>query len=58
VINEIDDILNFTPDTLIGIDQVSSNKLAEHNIKNIEQMADIQLDSIPNIKEIPSSILI
>ena len=58
VINEIDEILSFKPDTLIGIDQVSSEKLAEHNIKNIEQMADVQLDTLPDIKEIPNSILV
>lgn len=57
VINEIDEILNFKPDTLIGIDQVSSDKLAEHKIKNIEQLADLQVDNLPDIKEIPSSIL-
>ena len=58
VINEIDEILNFKPDTLIGIDQVSSDVLIEHNIKNLEQLADLQVDNLPDIKEIPSSILI
>jgi len=39
LINELEEALEFKPDTLIGIDQISSNKLEEHEIKSIEDMA-------------------
>jgi len=58
LINELDEMLKFKPDTLIGIDQVSSETLTEYNIKTIEDLAKIDLENLPDIKEIPSSILI
>jgi len=58
LINEVEDILTFKPETLIGIDQVSSNTLRDYNIKNIEQLAGLEADNLPDIKEIPKSILI
>ncbi len=58
IINEIDEVLAFKPDTLIGIDQVSSDTLIDNNIKNIEQLANLQVDNLPDIKEIPTIILI
>jgi len=57
LINELEEILDFKPDTLIGIDQISSNKLEEHKIKSIEDLAKISEDNLPEIKEIPSQIL-
>jgi GTPase SAR1 family protein len=58
LINEVEDILTFKPETLIGIDQVSSNTLRDYNIKNIEQLAGLEVDNLPDIKEIPKSIFI
>ncbi|MFX1497569.1 MAG: ADP-ribosylation factor-like protein [Promethearchaeota archaeon] len=58
VINELEEILNFKPETLIGIDKVSSDTLSDYNIKNIGDLAKISLDNLPDVKEIPSSILI
>ncbi|MFX0057329.1 MAG: ADP-ribosylation factor-like protein [Candidatus Hodarchaeota archaeon] len=58
MINELDETLKFKPDTIIGIDQVSSDTLIENNVKTIEDLAKIDLDNLPDIKEIPSSILI
>ncbi len=56
-INELDEALKFKPSSLIGIDQISSEKLIEHNIKNIEALAKVPLDNLPKIEEIPINIL-
>ncbi len=56
-INELDEALKFKPSSLIGIDQISSEKLIEHNIKNIEALAKVPLDNLPKISEIPINIL-
>jgi len=58
IINELEDILNFKPDTLIGIDKVSSDTLGDYNIKNIGELAKVSLENLPDVKEVPSSILI
>jgi GTPase SAR1 family protein len=58
IINEIEEILNFKPETLIGIDKVSSDTLTDYNIKSIGDLAKISLDNLPDVKEVPNSILI
>lgn len=58
ILNELDEALKFKPDTLIGIDQISSEKLLENNVKNIEELAHLSLESLPIIKEIPNKVLI
>jgi len=58
ILNELDEALKFKPDTLIGIDQISSEKLIENNVKNIEELAHLSLESLPDIKEIPNNVLI
>ncbi|MFX1588339.1 MAG: ADP-ribosylation factor-like protein, partial [Promethearchaeota archaeon] len=58
IINELEDILNFGPDTLIGIDKVSSDTLRDYNIKNIGDLAKVSLENLPDVKEVPSSIII
>ncbi|MFW9945401.1 MAG: ADP-ribosylation factor-like protein [Candidatus Odinarchaeota archaeon] len=58
IINDLEDILNFKPDTLIGIDKVSSDTLEDYNIKSIGDLAKISLENLPDVKEIPSSIMI
>ncbi len=57
LINELDEALKFKPNSLIGIDQISSEKLIEHNINNIEALAKVPLDNLPKIEEIPINIL-
>ena len=57
ILNELDEVLNYKPDTLIGIDQISSEKLLENNIKNLEELAHLSLESLPDIKEIPKAVL-
>ncbi len=39
IINEIEEVLSFKPDTLIGIDNVSAESLREINIRTIEDLA-------------------
>jgi len=58
LINELEEVLTFKPETLIGIDQVSSSTLIENHIKNIEDLAKIDLEHLPDIKEIPSAIIL
>ncbi len=58
ILNELDETLKFKPDTLIGIDQISSEKLNENNVKSIEELAHLSLENLPNIKEIPNNVLI
>ena len=57
IINELDEALKFKPDTLIGIDQISSEKLIDNNVTNIEELAHLSLESLPSIKEIPNKVL-
>ena len=57
IISELDEALKFKPDTLIGIDKISSEKLIDNNVNNIEELAHLSLESLPNIKEIPNKIL-
>jgi GTPase SAR1 family protein len=58
IINEMEEVLRLKPETMIGIDQVSSNTLIENDIKDIEDLANISLEALPNIKVIPKEILI
>jgi GTPase SAR1 family protein len=58
ILNELDEALKFKPDTLIGIDQISSEKLFENNVKNIEELAHLSLENPPDIKGIPDTVLL
>ena len=57
IINELDEALRFKPDSLIGIDKISSDKLGDINVKNIEDLAKLSLESLPTIQEIPFKVL-
>ncbi len=57
IINELDEALKLKPDSLIGIDQISSDKLVENNVKNIEDLAKLSIETLPTIEEIPPKIL-
>ena len=57
IISELDEALKFKPDSLIGIDQISSDKLVENNVKNIEDLAKLSIETLPTIEEIPPKIL-
>ena len=57
IINELDEALQFKPDSLIGIDKISSDKLVDINVKTIEDLAKLSVESLPTIKEIPVKVL-
>ena len=56
LINDLEEVLKFKPDTIIGIDQVSSHTLEDHGINNIEDLATVSLEEMPDIKEIPPPV--
>ena len=58
IINELEEVLGFRPDTLIGIDNVSADALKEHRIKSIQDLANLKVESPPEIRSIPEQIVI
>jgi len=58
IINELEEVLGFRPDTLIGIDNVSAQALKEHRINNIQNLADLKVESPPEIRSIPEAIVL
>ncbi|MFX1575104.1 MAG: ADP-ribosylation factor-like protein [Promethearchaeota archaeon] len=57
LINELEEILRFKPETLIGVDKVSSDHLISNGIKTIEDLANLTVTNLPEIKEILPNIL-
>jgi len=57
LINELEEVLRFKPDTLIGVDKISSDHLYNEGIKTIEELANLSVSSLPEIKEILPSML-
>ncbi|MFX1338208.1 MAG: ADP-ribosylation factor-like protein [Promethearchaeota archaeon] len=57
IINELEEVLGFRPDTLIGIDNVSAEALKEHRINNIQDLANLNVESPPEIRTIPEPIV-
>ena len=51
-ITEIEEVLSFKPDTLIGIDNVSAESLREINIRTIEDLAAKNAENPPEIRGI------
>ncbi|KKK40445.1 MAG: small GTP-binding domain protein, Arf-/Gtr1/RagA G protein domain signature [Candidatus Lokiarchaeum sp. GC14_75] len=58
LINEIDEVLRFKPDTLIGVDKVSSDQLSAIGIKSISDLAKLSVANLPEIKQLLPSMLI
>lgn len=58
LINELEDILSFQPDTLIGVDKISSDHLYNEGVKTIEELANLSVSSLPEIKEILPNMLL
>ena len=52
LINEIEEVLRFKPETLIGVDKISSDHLISEGIINIDELAKQSVTSLPEIKEI------
>ncbi|MHA1931714.1 MAG: hypothetical protein ACW96X_04185, partial [Promethearchaeota archaeon] len=49
VITEIEDIMRFKPDTLIGVDKVSSEQLAANGINTVGDLANLSVANLPEI---------
>lgn len=58
LINEIEEVLRFKPETLIGVDKISSDHLISEGIINIDELAKQSVASLPEIKEILPQMLI
>ncbi len=58
LINELDEVLRLTPDTLIGVDKISSDHLINESIKTIDDLANLNVSSLPEIKEVLPNMLL
>ncbi|MFX1525507.1 MAG: ADP-ribosylation factor-like protein [Promethearchaeota archaeon] len=57
LIGEIEEILRFKPETLIGVDKVSSEQLIANGVNNIADLAALSVSSLPEIRDILPSML-
>jgi GTPase SAR1 family protein len=57
LISEIDEILRFKPDTLIGVDKVSSEQLVANGIKSVADLASLSVANLPEIRDVLPSML-
>jgi GTPase SAR1 family protein len=57
LISELEDILRFKPDTLIGVDKVSSEQLVANGIKTVGDLANLSIANLPEIRDILPSML-
>ena len=55
---ELKEVLSYKPDTLIGVDKISGERLGSANIRSIGDLANLSPDNPPEIKELPMVILI
>ncbi|MCK4779909.1 MAG: 50S ribosome-binding GTPase, partial [Candidatus Lokiarchaeota archaeon] len=58
LINELEEVLRFSPSTLIGVDKISSDHLNNEGVKSIEDLANLTVPNLPEIKEILPNMLI
>ena len=58
LINEIEEVLRLKPESLIGIDKVSSEHLSNEGIKSINDLANLSVSNLPEIKEILPNMLL
>lgn len=52
IITEIEEIMRFSPETLIGIDAISAEKLKDHGFNTIQDLANIPIENLPEIQGI------
>ncbi len=57
LINELEEVLRFKPDTLIGIDNISSDHLSSEGFNSIGELAKLSVASLPTIKEVLPTML-
>ncbi len=58
LINELEEVLRFKPETLIGVDKISSEHLSNEGIKTIDDLANLSASNLPEIKEILPNMLL
>ena len=58
IINELDEVLTFKAENLIGIDRISSEKLTAANIGTINDLAELSPETPPIVKDILPQLLI
>lgn len=57
-LEDIEGILNYAPNTLVGIDNISNSKLESKNIKTIEDLAGLNEENPPEIAGILPKLLL
>ncbi len=57
LLSELEEILRFKPETLIGVDKVSSDQLITNGIKTIGDLASLSASDLPEIRDILPSML-
>lgn len=57
-IKDLEAIRRFTPDTLVGIDQISAEKLVAAEVNTIEDLSNINENNPPEIRGVPDIILV
>ena len=57
LINELEEVLRFKPETLIGVDKVSSDQLHANGVKTIGDLASLSVANLPEIKNVLPSML-
>ncbi len=55
---QIEDILGFNTDTLFGIDPISAKELKSQKIRTIQDLANLNLEALPEIKGIMPQVLL
>ncbi len=58
LINELEEVLRFKLDSLIGVDKISSDHLVNEGIKTIDDLANLSVSNLPEIKEILPNMLL
>ncbi len=58
LINELEEVLRFKPDSLIGVDKISSEHLVNEGIKTLDDLANLSASNLPEIKEILPNMLL
>ena len=56
LISELEDILRFKPEALIGVDKVSSEQLVANGINSVADLANMSVANLPEIRDILPSM--
>ncbi|MHA1335853.1 MAG: ADP-ribosylation factor-like protein [Promethearchaeota archaeon] len=58
IIDDLQETLTFKPETLIGIDKISSDKLVENGIKTIEDLANLNPEDPPSVPDVMPQMIV